>query len=64
MNKLYAAWKYGWPGGLLMFGIFEIVPMIKNREFIPLNVLTGLLIWSAGALWIGYIIQRVKRAKN
>jgi hypothetical protein len=64
MNKLSALWKLGWPGGLFMFGMFELIPLVKTREFIPSNILIGLLIWSAGALWIGYVIQRVKNAKK
>ena len=47
-----------------MFTLFEIFPMIKDREFVLVNVLIGLLIWSLGALWIGYVIQRVIHAKK
>jgi hypothetical protein len=60
MHQLRAAWKKGWPAGLFMFVILEIFPMIKNREFDLLIFLTGLSIWSLGALWVGHIIQRIQ----
>jgi hypothetical protein len=57
-------WKYGWPGGLFMFAVIEVLPMIKNQKFDPFSCAIGILIWSLGALWIGYIVQRVKSKKS
>jgi hypothetical protein len=64
MNKLQTAWKYGWPWGLLMFGLLEVIPMIRKMEFNPLLLVYGLVIWSLGALWIGYVIHRVLQKRG
>lgn len=46
---------------MFMFVVVEVLPIARGkREFDPLIFVVGLLIWSIGALWCGYIIQRIK----
>lgn len=64
MGNLKTIWRYGWPGGLFMFVVVEIIPMIKRQAFDPFMFFVGLALWSFGALWMGYIIQRVMRKRH
>ncbi|MEE9367704.1 MAG: hypothetical protein V3V05_02455 [Pontiella sp.] len=58
--KIKQAWKYGWPVGLVLFVVVELLPVFKTREFNPFNLAVGLIIWSLGALWFGFVYCKIK----
>ena len=64
MKKVVVAWKYGWPVGLFMFVVLEIVPMVRARAFDPWSFAIGLVLWSLGALWCGHVVDRVKNQRG
>lgn len=63
LQKTKLAWKYGWPVGLILFVGVELVPAFKTQEFNLFNLAIGLIIWSLGALWFGFIFCRIKGIK-
>lgn len=60
LNKIKLAWKYGWPVGLILFLALELMPAIKTRDFNAFNLAVGLIIWSLGALWFGFVFCKIK----
>ena len=60
LKSIKLAAKYGWPVGLILFVVMELVPAFKAREFNPFNLAIGVLIWSLGALWFGFVFCKIK----
>ena len=64
-EKLKAGWKRGWPIGLIMFLWMEVWPMIKEHEFGLFLLISGIILWTIGSLfiglWINYLLRRQRK---
>ena len=64
-EKLKIAWKQGWPWGLFMFFLLEVILPWRKGALSLSSLLAGVVFWSIGSLliglWLSFILQRRKR---